>query len=87
MGKWYIHVVMGDSAEEFVSASFSDDSWNDRKLDSLFELWEDDFSLDELAGKLGVSVFRVATQVIKNDLIVFDEQFTDAVNSFYENSI
>jgi hypothetical protein len=87
MAKWYIYVVMGDSAEEFVSTRFSDDGWVDGKLDTLFELWEDDFSVDELAEKLGVSVFRVATQVIKNDLIVFDQQFVEAVKSYYENGI
>ncbi len=87
MAKWYIHVVMGDGAEQFASARFSDDGWDDRKLDTLFELWEDDFTVDELAEKLGVSVFRVATQIIKNDLIVFDQQFAEAVNSHYEIGI
>jgi hypothetical protein len=87
MGKWYLHVTLGETAEELVSASFSNDGWNDEKLDSLFELWEDDYTLDELAEKLEVSAFRVATQVIKNDLIIYDEQFIDAVNSHYEGKI
>jgi hypothetical protein len=83
MGKWYLHVEMGDLAKDHESVSFSNDSWDEEKQDYLFEIWEHDLTLEEVAKKLEVSLFRVATQVVKNDLIIFDRQFVDAVHSFY----
>jgi hypothetical protein len=38
----------------------------------------------ELAAKLEVSVFRLATQAVINDLIEFDDQFIEAVEAYYE---
>jgi hypothetical protein len=83
MGKWYLHVEMGEFANNHDSASFSDDAWNDEKLDHLFEIWEQDLSLEEIAEKLEVSFMRIATQVVKNDLILFENQFIEVVESFY----
>jgi hypothetical protein len=40
-------------------------------------------TIEELAKKLEVGVYRVASQVVKNDLILFDRQFVDAVHSYY----
>lgn len=84
MGKWYLHAEIGESARKFDSVSFSEDGWGDEKLNSFFEFWNSKLSLVELAAKLEVSVFRLATQAVINDLIEFDDQFIDAVESYYE---
>ncbi len=84
MGKWYLHAEMGETAGNFDSVSFSEDGWGDEKLNSFFELWDSNLTLVELAEKLKVSVFRLATQAVVNDLIEFDDQFIEAVDSYYE---
>jgi predicted transcriptional regulator len=39
--------------------------------------------LEELASKLEVSLFRIATQAIRHDLVEIDKEFLIAVNSYY----
>jgi hypothetical protein len=83
MGKWYLQIELGDLANDLESVSFSSDGWDGHKLDYLFEIWDQDLTIEELAKKLEVGVYRVASQVVKNDLILFDRQFVDAVHSYY----
>ena len=83
MGKWFLFASLGSEASQLDGASFSGDGWDDEKLEKLLNLWEQDFYLEEIATKLEVSEFRVATQVVKNDLVLFDEKFIIAVEDFY----
>lgn len=83
MAKWYLLVVAEEPETDKNSDSFSGDGWDEEKLEQLLDIWEQDLSLEDLAEKLDVSLSRVATQVVINDLIVFDYQFIDAVEEFY----
>jgi hypothetical protein len=86
MGKWFLHASLGSEAGEFDSVSFSGDGWDDDKRERLLTIWEQDISIQEIAEELEVSEFRVATQVIKNDLVIFDQEFVTAVKEFYAGS-
>ena len=83
MGKWFLHANLGEEARAIDNAGFAGDGWDDEKVEQLLQLWEKDISLEDIAEKLDVSEFRIATQVIKNDLVLFDAQFKDAVVEFY----
>ena len=83
MAKWYLRVVTEEMGTDQDSSSYSGDSWDEEKLEQLLDIWEQDLSIEELAEKLKVGLFRVATQVVINDLIVFDYQFIDVVEEFY----
>jgi hypothetical protein len=86
LGKWFLHASMGPEAYELDSASFSGDGWNDDKRSQLISIWEQDISIQEIAEKLSVSESRIASEVIKNDLVIFDEEFIIAVKTFYSSS-
>jgi hypothetical protein len=86
MGKWFLHASLGSEAGEFDSVSFSGDGWDDDKRERLLTIWEQDISIHEIAEELEVSEFRVATQVIRNDLVIFDQEFVTAVKMFYSVS-
>ena len=83
MAKWYLHVAIGKLATHHDSVSFSEDAWSEEKLSSLLNIWDQDLSIEEIAENLDVSLFRVATQVVINDLIIFDNQFVEVVHSYY----
>jgi superfamily I DNA/RNA helicase len=85
VAKWYLHASLGRGAKEIDSISFSNDGWDETKLDTLFDLWESDITLDELSSILGVSEQRIASQAIINDLVIFDQSFIEAVKDFYED--
>jgi hypothetical protein len=76
--------IFGTASVELTSATFSGDGWGDDKVDLLYELWNQDFEIDEIASELEVSLFRIATQAIKLDLVEIDDAFLNAVQSFYE---
>jgi hypothetical protein len=86
MGKWFLHASLGSEASEFDPVSFSGDGWDNDKRERLLTIWEQDISIQEIAEELEVSEFRVATQVIKNDLVIFDQEFVTAVKEFYAGS-
>jgi hypothetical protein len=86
MGKWFLHASLVSEAGEFDPVSFSGDGWDDDKRERLLTIWEQDISIQEIAEELEVSEFRVATQVIKNDLVIFDQEFVTAVKEFYAGS-
>jgi len=82
LAKWFVVASFGAGSVDLASVSFSGDGWNDEKVDQLFELWNE-LGLEELASKLEVSLFRIATQAIRHDLVEIDDEFLSAVNSFY----
>jgi len=82
LAKWFVVATFGVASVDLASASFSGDGWNDEKVDQLFELWNE-LGLEELASKLEVSLFRIATQAIRHDLVEIDKEFLIAVNSYY----
>ena len=84
LAKWYVIAIFGTASVELTSATFSGDGWGDDKIDLLYELWNQDFEIDEIASELEVSLFRIATQAIKLDLVEIDDAFLNAVQSFYE---
>lgn len=83
MGKWFLFASLGPEARGLDGTSFSGDGWSDEKLELLLNLWEQEIYLEELVTILEVSAFRVATQVVKHDLVLFDEKFLIAVEDFY----
>jgi len=83
LGKWFLHASLGSEANELDSATFSGDGWSDEKRAQLISIWEQDISIQEIAEELGVSESRIASEVIKNDLVIFDEEFTAAINAYY----
>ena len=82
LAKWFVVATFGVESSDLASANFSGDGWDDEKVDLLFELWNE-MEMEELASELEVSLFRVATQAIKYDLVEIDEEFRRAVKSFY----
>lgn len=82
LAKWFVVATFGVESSDLASANFSGDGWDDKKVDLLFELWNE-MEMEELASELEVSLFRVATQAIKYDLVEIDEEFRRAVKSFY----
>jgi hypothetical protein len=83
LGKWFLYASLGPEAKELDSVSFSGDGWNDEKKAQLVSIWEQDISIQEIAKALSVSESRIASEVIKNDLVIFDEEFVTAVKMFY----
>ena len=83
MGKWFLYASLGPTSYDLTGMSFSGDGWDNEKLENLLTLWESDLSLEEVASELSVSEFRVAVEAVKNDLVVFDSAFIEAVNDFY----
>jgi hypothetical protein len=86
LGKWFLYASLGTEANELDSATFSGDEWNDDKRAQLISIWEQDISIPEIAEVLSVSESRIASEVIKNDLVIFDEEFVTAVKIFYARS-
>ena len=82
LAKWFVVATFGVESSDLASANFSGDGCDDKKVDLLFELWNE-MEMEELASELEVSLFRVATQAIKYDLVEIDEEFRRAVKSFY----
>lgn len=84
LAKWYLVATYGKDSPEHSETSFSGDGWSDELLDELFNLWNEDLELHEISSILEVSLFRIATQAIKYDLVEIDNAFLEAVNDYYD---
>lgn len=83
LAKWYLLATLESDETGTKNQEFRYDAWNESKVDLLFECWEKDMEVDEIAGLIGVSVFRIATQIIRHDLVEIGEAFLDAIEEFY----
>jgi hypothetical protein len=84
LARWLVEGVYGAGAEEITLRLLADADWDDSKLEQLNSTWNADLEISEIAARLGVSTFQVALEVIKNELIEYDDLFYDAVRNHYQ---
>ena len=83
LAKWYLLATLESDETGTRNQEFRNDAWNESKVELLFECWEKDMEVDDIADLIGVSVFRIATQIIRHDLVEIGEAFIDAIEEFY----
>jgi hypothetical protein len=85
LAKWYLLAIDDSDKTDITRYDFRHDAWNESKVELLFACWEKDMEVVEIADELDVSIFRIATQIIRHDLVEIGEAFTDAIEEFYSH--
>ena len=83
LAKWLVHASIDVTNVSPSTTNLSGVDWDDSKDDLLFELWESDSDIEEIADELDVSVFKIALLLIQYDLVEVDDAFVDAIENFY----
>jgi hypothetical protein len=83
LAKWLLHVSTDVTNATTSRANFNGVDWDDSKDDLLFELWESDTDIEEIADELDVSVFKIALLLIQYEAVEIDDAFVDAIEDFY----
>ena len=83
LAKWLLHASIDVTNAAPSTTNFSGVDWDNSKDDLLYELWESDTDIEEIADELDVSVFKIALLLIQYDLVEVDDAFVDAIEDFY----
>jgi hypothetical protein len=83
LARWLLHVTVDMTNTTSSTKNLDGIDWDDYKDDLLFELWESDIDIEEIADELNVSVFKIALLLIQYDLVEVDDAFVDAIEDFY----
>ena len=83
LARWLLHVTVDMTNTSSSTTNLDGINWDDSKDDLLFELWDSDTDIEEMADELNVSVFKIALLLIQYDLVEVDDAFVDAVENFY----